>query len=166
MIHKRGVVPLVDEETFVSGVTAMERTLYRVSRSMLNNPHDCADAVQEALKKAWEKRSRAEDAYFQAWLMRIVINECRNIQRRKHRLAAMAEIPQSVHPEAPDSTLRDAVFALPEKLRLPLILNCLEGFTVAEAARMLHIPPGTVKWRLFKARELLRKELDETEAQA
>ena len=155
----------MDEETFVSEVTAMERTLYRVSRSMLSDWADCADAVQEALKKAWEKRSRAECSYFRAWLMRIVINECRNIQRRKHRLIPVAEIPQSARSEAPDTPLRDAVFALPEKLRLPLVLNCLEGFTVAEAARMLCIPVGTVKWRLSKARELLRKELDEAQAQ-
>jgi RNA polymerase sigma-70 factor (ECF subfamily) len=156
---------VVDEKTFVGEVTAMERTLYRVSRSMLNNWADCADAVQEALKKAWEKRGRAEEAYFRAWLMRIVINECRNVQRQKSRMVAMAEVPQSAQMEAPDTALRDAVMGLPEKFRLPLILNCLEGFTVAEAARMLAIPEGTVKWRLSKARELLRKEIDETEAQ-
>ncbi len=156
---------MVDEETFVGEVTAMERTLYRVSRSILDNWADCADAVQEALKKAWEKRSRAEEVYFRAWLMRIVINECRNVQRKKSRMVTMAEIPQSAQTEAPDTSLHDAVMALPEKFRLPLILNCLEGFTVTEAARMLHIPAGTVKWRLSKARELLRKELDETEAQ-
>jgi RNA polymerase sigma-70 factor (ECF subfamily) len=156
---------VVDEETFICEVTAMERTLYRVSRSILDNWADCADAVQEALKKAWEKRSRAEESYFRAWLMRIVINECRNVQRHKRRIIIVAEVPQSAMPEVPDTALRDAVISLPEKLRLPLILNCLEGFTVAEAARMLLIPEGTVKWRLSKARELLRKELYETEAQ-
>jgi len=156
---------VVDEETFIGEVTAMERTLYRVSRSMLNSWADCADAVQEALKKAWEKRGRAEEAYFRAWLMRIVINECRNVLRHKRRMVIMAEVPQCNMTEAPDTALRDAVMRLPEKFRLPLILNCLEGFTVAEAARLLTIPEGTVKWRLSKARELLRKELDETEAQ-
>ena len=155
---------MVDEETFIREVTAMERTLYRVSRSMLKNSADCADAVQEALKKAWEKRSRTEGAYFRAWLMRIVINECRNVQRQKQRMIAVAEVPKSAPMEVPDTTLRDAVYTLPEKMRLPLILNCLEGFTVQETAQMLHIPAGTVKWRLHKARELLRKELDETEA--
>lgn len=156
---------MVDEKTFVGEVTAMERTLYRVSRSILKNPADCADAVQEALKKAWENRSRAENGYFRAWLTRIVINECRNVQRQKRRVIPLAEIPQNSLVDAPGTALRDAVFGLPEKLRLPLILNCLEGFTVAEAARMLRIPVGTVKWRLSKAREILRKELDETEAQ-
>ena len=156
---------MVDEETFTAEVMAMERTLYRVSRSMLANCADCADAVQEALKRAWEKRDRVKEEYFRAWLMRIVINECRNILRHKRRIFAMAEIPQCTMPEPPDTVLRDAVMNLPEKYRLPLILNCLEGFTVAQAARMLIIPEGTVKWRLSKARELLRKELYETEAQ-
>ncbi len=157
---------MVDEETFVREVTAMERTLYRVSRSMLRNPCDCADAVQEAIKKAWEKRSRAEDGYFRAWLMRIVINECHSVQRQKRRLVVMADVPGDIRGEAHDTALRDAISALPEKYRLPLILNCLECFTVAQSARMLQIPEGTVKWRLSKARELLRGMLGETEVQA
>ncbi len=156
---------MVDEETFVREVTAMERTLFRVSRTLLFSWHDCADAVQEALKKAWEKRDRAEEAYFRAWLTRIVINECRNLQRQRKRVLPVAQIPDGITGEAPDTALRDALYALPEKLRLPLTLNCLEGFTVAETARLLGIPQGTVKWRLSAAREQLRKQLKETEAQ-
>ena len=156
---------MVDEETFVREVTAMERTLYRVSRSMLASWTDCADAVQEALRKAWEKRNRAEEAYFRAWLMRIVINECRSLMRQRKRMLVMAQVPDSITGEAPDTALRDALHALPDKLRLPLVLNCLEGFTVAETARLMGIPQGTVKWRLSKAREQLREQLKETEAQ-
>lgn len=156
---------MVDEETFLREVTAMERTLFRVSRSLLCNWHDCADAVQEALKKAWEKRSRVEEAYFRAWLTRIVINECHNLQRQRKKVLPVPHIPDGMMCEAPDTALRDALYALPEKLRLPLMLNCLEGFTVVETARLLGIPQGTVKWRLSTAREQLRKQLQEMEAQ-
>lgn len=156
---------MVDEQTFVREVTAMERTLYRVSRSMLPSWHDCADAVQEAVSKAWEKRARAEAAWFRPWLIRILINECHNLQRQRKRMIPMAEVPEEASIQPPDPALRDALRALPEKLRLPLILNCLEGFTVRETARLLGIPEGTVKWRLYKARERLRSELDDTEAQ-
>lgn len=156
---------MVDEVTFLADVQTMERTLYRVSRSLLHNSADCADAVQEALRKAWEKRSRAEPDYFRAWLTRIVINECRSIRRKNSRVTLMAEFLDDAGSLPPDTALRDAVFALPEKLRLPLVLHYLEGFSVNEAARMLSIPPGTVKWRLSKARELLRQQLcDEEES--
>lgn len=77
---------MMEEECFVSEVLAMERTLYRVSRSYLKSPEACADAVQEALAKAWEKRATVQPAYFRAWLTRIVINECHNTLRKNKRM--------------------------------------------------------------------------------
>lgn len=154
---------MLDEQTFIREVEAMERMLYRVSRSLLSSRDECGDAVQEALAKAWAKRAQAQEEYFRPWLMRIVINECHNIGRRKMRVTPMAEIPGSIQPAAdvPDARLRMALDALPEKLRAPLVLHHLEGFSVADTARILHLPQGTVKSRLHLARERLRKEWEE-----
>ena len=58
----------MEEERFVSEVRAMERTLYRVARGYLRTWDECADAVQEALCKAWDKRKRVDENYFQPWL--------------------------------------------------------------------------------------------------
>ena len=55
---------MVDEQTFLREVSEMERMLYRVSRSMLPSQHDCSDAVQEALAKAWAKREKAQPEWF------------------------------------------------------------------------------------------------------
>lgn len=154
---------MLDEQTFVREVEAMERTLYRVSRSLLASREECGDAVQEALAKAWEKRAQVQEGYFRPWLMRIVINECHNIGRRKKRVVPVAEVMGGVSsaPDVPDDRLRTALNALPEKMRMPLVLHHLEGFTVAETARILHLPQGTVKSRLRLARERLRKEWEE-----
>lgn len=151
---------MVDEQTFVREVEAMERMLYRVSRSLLSSREECGDAVQEALAKAWAKRGHVEASHFRPWLMRIVINECRNIGRRKRRVTPVAEIDggSSTAPDVPDDRLRLALTALPDKLRTPLILHHLEGFSVADAARILRVPEGTVKSRLHLARKRLRKE--------
>ena len=54
----------MEEERFVSEVRAMERTLYRVARGYLRTWDECADAVQEALCKAWDKRKRVDESYF------------------------------------------------------------------------------------------------------
>ena len=94
----------MEEERFVSEVRAMERTLYRVARGYLRTWDECADAVQEALCKAWDKRKRVDESYFRPWLTRIVINECHNIGRRKKRLIPVAEperepVPEPVLPE-------------------------------------------------------------------
>ena len=146
----------MEEERFVSEVRAMERTLYRVARGYLRTWDECADAVQEALCKAWDKRKRVDESYFRPWLTRIVINECHNIGRRKKRLIPVAEPEREPAPEPALPELADALEALPEKLRLPLSLHYLEGFSVEEIARILRIPAGTVKSRLHQARNQLR----------
>ena len=151
---------MVDEQTFVREVEAMERMLYRLSRSLLASREECGDAVQEALAKAWAARGRAQPEWFRPWLTRIVINECHNLNRRKRRVTPMAEIERAPapSPEVPDERLRMALSALPERLRTPLLLHYLEGFSLAEIARTCRLPVGTVKSRLHQARERLRVE--------
>ncbi len=157
---------MVDEQTFVREVQAMERTLYRVSRSYLSRSEDCADAVQEALSKAWAKRKQADPTYFRAWLTRIVINECHNLYRRRKRMVYTEDVEVSQSADFDESfALRQALSTLPEKLRLPLLLHYLEGFPLTDVARILHLPVGTVKSRLHQARKALRFELEQEEAQ-
>ena len=154
----------MDEQIFVSEVQAMERSLYRVSRSLLPSLEECGDAVQEALAKAWAKRCTVNLDYFRPWLMRIVINECHNIGRRKKRVIPTAEVKSSKNEErVQNEALRDIISALPEKLRLPLVLHYLEGFSVEETAKMLGLPPGTIKSRLHRARQTLRMQLMEVQ---
>lgn len=154
---------MVDEQTFTAEVQAMERTLYRVSRSILPTWEDCADAVQEALTKAWAKRGTPQPEYFRAWLTRIVINECHNLGRKKKRVVLVAEIEPTRHDLAPaaDEALQEAISTLPERLRMPLHLHHLEGFSLEEVAKMLRVPVGTVKSRLHQARKQLRAQLTE-----
>ena len=159
------VIPPMDNQLFLSEIEAMERSLYRVSRSLLPSAEECADAVQEALTKAWSKLNTVQPEHFRPWLMRIVINECHNISRRKKRVVLVAEIelPQGAE-QAPNEDLREAIAALPERLRLPLLLHYLEGFSVEETAKMLRLPAGTVKSRLHHARLSLRAQLLEVQA--
>lgn len=55
--------------------------------------------------------------------------------------------------------LRTALFALPEKYRVPLVLNLLEGYTLREIAAMLSLPVGTVKTRIARAKQKLEQEV-------
>ena len=153
---------MVDEQTFVATVLENERMLYRVSRSILRNDNDCLDAVQEALSRAWARRNQVHPDHLRPWLIRIVINECHNIQRKSRRMVPTEEIEAyaGVY-DPPDTFLRDALDSLEERLRLPLLLHYLEDFKISEIAAMLRIPHGTVKWRLHKARKQLRIEFDE-----
>ena len=154
---------MIDERTFMEEVERAERTLYRVSRSLLSSDADCRDAVQEALLKAWQRRdSLREAAYFRTWLVRILINECRMLRRRNRRVTPVEVLPEREAPP-PDEALRDALEALDERWRLPLVLHYLEGFSVREIAEMLDTPENTVKMRLMRARRRLRGMLSEEE---
>ena len=56
--------------------------------------------------------------------------------------------------------MRDAVAALPERYRMPVLLHYMEGLKVSETASVLGVPAGTIKSRLYKAKRLLEKELE------
>lgn len=152
---------MIDEAAFVAHVEAYERTLYRISYSILGSDADCLDAVQNALTKAWLKRDTVKSIAFRAWLVRIVINECYSLHRKRRRETLVSDVEPAGMELPPDPSLREALDGLGDKLRLPVVLHYLEGFTVREVAHLLGIPKGTVQWRLSRARTLLRDALAE-----
>jgi len=136
---------------FVARVRACERRLYRIARTMLACDADCEDAVQEALLRAWSKLpSLREEQYFETWLIRILINECRRFYRRNPVPAE--PLPESLTAPEESSAVMDALMSLPEKHRIALELHCIEGYSVREVARMLRLPEG-------KRKSLLRESL-------
>ena len=150
----------MDSREFARRAEAMQGTLYRVAYGLLLNRADCADAVQEALLRAWEKRgSLREEAYFETWLTRILINECYSMLRRRRTALPLDGIPDPAAPPDADPALHDAIARLEAKLRLPVVLHYMEGYGINDIARMLRVPVGTVKTRMARARALLRLQL-------
>ena len=81
-------------ERFAQEIVALTDTLYRVSYSILRQRCDREDAVQNCLEKAWKKRkSLRDERYLKTWLVRILINECYDIHRRRQRAARRADAP-------------------------------------------------------------------------
>ena len=157
------------KEAFTGGITAMTGQLYRVSCGLLQSEADREDAVQETILRAWEKlHTLKHEEFFQTWVVRILINECRSIGRQRGRVLPMDELPESESAAPSDEQTRElhrAVMALPDALRLPVILHYVEGYDVAETGKILGIPSGTVKSRLSRARKQLKLELEEAENQ-
>lgn len=66
----------MQNEDFTQAILGMTDTLYRVASTQLHQQADREDAVQECLRKAWEKRHRLRDErYLQTWVIRILLNE-------------------------------------------------------------------------------------------
>ena len=154
----------MDRDSFIAEIEACSGMMYRVAWSILRNNADCEDALQEAALKAWEKRGHLRnETYFRTWITRILINACYDTQRKRRRVIPLDEVAERAAAASSDPALTLALEALPEKLRLPLSLHYLEGFSVEEIARILRIPAGTVKSRLHQARNQLRVQWLETE---
>ncbi|MDL2318900.1 RNA polymerase sigma factor [Eubacteriales bacterium OttesenSCG-928-A19] len=151
-------------DEFAGRIVGMTQTLYRVSCAQLSQGCDREDAVQECLRKAWEKRGRLkDDRFFQTWLIRILLNECHNMQSRGKRSVLVDQLPeQAAQPaDGEGESLRAALFQLTEALRMPILLHYIEGYPVEEVARVLRIPAGTVKSRMARGRRQLRDMLSE-----
>ena len=130
------------------------------------------DLVQDAWIAIVRGLGRLDDpARFRTWAYRIVANRCADwIRRRSVRRTAAGELRTSAQnvqdaanpPESEDDTmhLRAAMRRLPGEQRNVLSLFYLDELSVADVARVLSIPPGTVKSRLHHAREALRAALE------
>ena len=151
------------KEAFGERVTTLQNRLYRIARGYLQNENDCLDAVSEAILKAWQKRGTLRDErLFETWLVRILIRECSNIQRKQKRVIPMETLPEMAkEPAGDDLALRDALDKLPQEQRTVMVLHYMEGYQVAEIASILHTFQGTVSSRLHYARLAMRDLLKE-----
>ena len=150
----------MERKFFIAEIETCSDMMYRVAWSILRNEADVQDALQDAVLKAWEKRNKLrEEKYFRTWMTRILINVCYDTQRMHRKIVPLDKIPVKSS-SAPDPDLAMALEALPEKLRLPLVLCYSEGMTYEEAADVLRIPMTTLRGRLRRGKKELRKELD------
>lgn len=153
-------------DEFSVQILESEQTLYRISMSMLRNETDCEDAVQTAILTAYQKLdSLRQEQFFKTWLVRILINVCNNYLKRRNKTVSFEDTVNEEETEGQSyvekTELRLAIEELPVKIRQTIVLYYIEDFSVPEIKRILGIPEGTVKSRLAKGRELLRKALDD-----
>ena len=156
----------MDRQEFINAVRQLESTLYRVAMSILRNESDSADAVQEALLKAYEKSNTLrEKKYFKTWITRILIHECYQIQRKKKWFAPFEDYMKQETGREDSSylDLYEAINRLPGDQRVAITLFYIEGFSVVEISEILKVKEGTVKTRLHRGREKLRKMLGSKE---
>jgi RNA polymerase sigma-70 factor (ECF subfamily) len=142
---------------------------FRVAYGVLRNRQDAEDVAQEAFAKAHRKFRQLRDRdRFRAWLVRmtwrLAIDRWRADRRRTIReqsveMPAVATTEEIAVSRERSARLYRAIDALPEKLRVVVVLAAIEGHDLREVARLLNVPEGTVKSRLFLARKGLAESL-------
>lgn len=132
--------------------------LYRICLVTLKNQADAEDALQDTLVRYLQKAPRFESEEHQkAWLIRVAVNICRDmLRKRRYHQEELENIPVPQADEQQQSAL-DALLTLQEQFRIPMILHYVEGYSVAELAKLLSLTQSAVKMRLSKGRTLLRE---------
>jgi RNA polymerase sigma-70 factor (ECF subfamily) len=174
-------------ERIRAGQTALYETLmrrhnqrlYRIARTILRNPEEAEDVVQEAYVRAYTHLDQfAGAAKFSTWLTKIAVHEAWARLRKRSRMGGADPTKDTEKPsgmESLESTIHDpeeqtfekqvlglletAVDALPDNLRSVFVMREIEEMTTAETAESLGLSEATVKVRLHRARKLLRRDL-------
>ena len=155
------------QQDYAVRADALKEKLYGMAFLYLGSQSLAVDAVDEAVYLGLRACHRPrEEAFFNTWLTRILINACNAELRRRRREVSMAELPETAQEAFDALPLREAVGRLPRELKDVIILRYFTGLTLAETARTLDIPQGTVVTRQRKALRLLRLELTEGEEAA
>ena len=158
------------EDEFEALLVETSTLAFRVAFGVLRHREDAEDVAQEAFAQAHRRFHQLRDrTRFRAWLVRITwrlaIDRQRTDRRRLEResrgesLASALTVSDTLEAQERAARLWSAIDALPPKLRQVVILASIREHNTREVAELLRLPRGTVKSRLFLARQRLRKLL-------
>ena len=169
-----------DETAYEALLHRYQNGIFNMVYQMIKNREEAEDLVQETFIKAFHSLSSYNDDYaFSTWLYKIAFNHCIDAIRKK-KLKTLpldkpiqlhdGEVQQEIHDDthSPEKTLlftekkkriQKSIDSLPERYRIAIVLRHQEERSYEEISEILDIPIGTVKARIFRAREMLKKKL-------
>ena len=171
-----------DQKAFETLLNQYKNLVYAIMLKMVRNPQEAEDLTQEAFMKAFHAIGAFNEEYaFSTWLMKIATNNCIDFLRKKKLKTYSIDQPiqhkdDAIQVELPTGDpsperqlltaeqariLRQAIEELPPLYRHVIILRHQEEKSYEEIAEILDVPIGTVKARIFRAREMLNKRIKE-----
>lgn len=156
-----------------------EKKIYSLCLRMMGNVHDGEDAAQETMIRIWQKIGQCRDAQaLPTWIYRVTASVCTDAIRKRAKKASVSlEILQEDGYEPQDGTptpqqaaedaerreaLSRAVAQVPEEMRSVFLLRDVHALSVEQTAKALGVTQGTVKSRLFRAREKIARAMRES----
>ncbi len=170
-----------DTGLFEELISSYQRKIYSLALRILRNEEDAGDASQEAILKIYRAIGSFQGkSSFSTWVYMVTRNACLDFIRRRAHISdyeegmpeydcaplynPSAETPEGAY-EKKERRLRiiELIRSLPEEQKTVLVLRDVDGYAYGEIAEILNISEGTVKSRLFRAREALRQLLKANE---
>lgn len=137
-------------------------TVYRICYSFMKNKPETEDMVQETfLRLITAGKVFENERHEKAWLIVTASNVCKDsLKKWWRRNEPLDENPEIASLSVtPGNPVLDAILELPKVYKVPIYMYYYEGYSTAEIAEYLRCPPGTVKSRLSRARNMLKKLL-------
>ncbi len=149
------------EALFLETYDKYKNTVYSVIFNYVRNVDDATDLQQEVFIKLLSSDVEFEnDEHIKAWLIRVAANMCKNHLRSRAHMSD-GPLPEDIpcDPTTEDGELLRMVMELPEKYRIPLHLFYYEDYSIKQIAEVLEAPEATIKIRLKRGRDKLKKVL-------
>lgn len=165
-----------DQEAFAELIEEYKLPIYKTAKAILKDEDDVCDAIQDTCLSIYKNINNLKsEQYFKTWVIRITINKCYDIIS-KHKLnnekiikmqSDVSEIQSNFDSNIIAKTdLGRAMDLLEEDLKLVTVLYYYNDMSVSDISEVINIPKGTVKSRIFRAREKLHQILDKEEVDA
>ena len=145
-----------DPDAFTELMQLHEKDMYRTASAILPQDADIADAIQETILTVWEKIDTLQkNRYFKTWMIRILINKCKDILKQKKQVTYTDQMPETPFYEEEYAAKEWAQMLEPldNKYRLVILLYYMEGFNIREISDILDMKESTVKSRLQRGRK-------------
>ncbi|MGC4379208.1 RNA polymerase sigma factor SigW [Fictibacillus sp. Mic-4] len=167
-----------DHEAFEGLVELFKDKIYRLCYRMVGNRHEAEDLAQETFVRAYTKINQYNGEYkFSTWLYRIATNLCIDrLRKKKPDFSLDAEVPgadgatlysqvatveplpeEAVVEKEKHDQLQQEIIKLPEKYRTAILLKYVEDLSLEEIGKIMDLPVPTVKTRIHRGREALKK---------
>ena len=159
-----------------SCIEAYGKDIYNFCLHLTRDRELAEDLYQDTFLTAIQKQKQIDDATVKGYLLSISIGLWKNAKRKvawRNRIAPMGQFEDVTEPflryiekdsvleEEEKTVIRNAVLCLSEKYRIVILLFYMQELSQEEIANVLHIPIGTVKSRLYTAKQVLKSELEE-----
>ncbi|MFZ5989212.1 MAG: RNA polymerase sigma factor [Bacillota bacterium] len=172
-----------DVEAFEQLIQACQKKVFNIALRMLGNYDDASELAQEVFLKAYKSIKKFKgDSLFSTWIYKVTTNVCLDeIRKRKNKKVVSldedieydgSEIKRQIKDESPGpeaaaesneikNVVNESIGVLPDDYKTVIVLRDIQGFSYDEISQIIKCPEGTVKSRINRARQALKKILKE-----
>lgn len=161
-----------DKNAFTDIILQIRNDLYKIAKTRISSDDDIEDLIQDTMIETYKHiKKLREPEKFKMWVIKILVNKCNKLYKKKYRKDISIDeynlenyiILNSQKDIEDDLNFYYLIKKLKYEERIVLILHYMEQYSVKDISKILKINENTVKTHLYRARERIKKNLNEKE---